>query len=145
VDALPKAGDLERVSPSDEHAAELLRQARQHLASARSIGDDDPAGAVQLTYDAARKALCAILENQGLRPTSQGGHVAALEAVKAQLDPPLGRVLRPVDRLRRQRNDVEYHSRDVPLPTPEEAKEDIVKAEDILDLGARVLDQMSPY
>lgn len=35
-------------------------------------------------------ALTAVLENQGLRPTSRGGHIAPYAAVAAQLDPPLG-------------------------------------------------------
>jgi hypothetical protein len=114
IDALLEARDLERVPPSAGHAAELIGQARKHVASAQRIADDDPAGAFQLLYDAARKALCAILENQGLRSTSRGGHIAVLEAVSAQLDPPMGRVLRPFDRLRRQRNNAEYLRQDAP-------------------------------
>jgi hypothetical protein len=57
VDAMLTARDLERVPPSAEHAAGLLSQARKHIASARRIAEDDPAGAFQLLYDAARKAL----------------------------------------------------------------------------------------
>lgn len=86
------ARELERVTPSAEHAAKLIAQARRHAESAERIAEHDPAGAFQLLYDAARKALVAILENQGLRPTSRGGHIAVLEAVSAQLDPPMGQV-----------------------------------------------------
>jgi hypothetical protein len=32
-------------------------------------------------------ALAAVLENQGLRATSRGGHIALRDAVSAQLDP----------------------------------------------------------
>ena len=115
------------------------------MASARRIADDDPAGAFQLLYDAARKALCAILENQGLRPTSRGGHIAVLETVSAQLDPPMGKVLRPFDRLRRQRNNAEYPRQDTPTLTTDDVTRDIPKIEDMVDLAVRVIDQMSPY
>jgi hypothetical protein len=87
IDALLDNRDLERVPASAEHAAKLIGDAQRHVASARRIADEDPVGAFQLLYDAARKALCAILENQGLRPTSRGGHIAVLVAVSAQLDP----------------------------------------------------------
>jgi hypothetical protein len=42
-------------------------------------------------YDAAGKAFNAVLENEGLRTTSRGGHIAVLDAVSAQLDPHLVR------------------------------------------------------
>ncbi len=145
LDALLEARDLERVPASAEHAAELIGQARKHVASAQRIADDDPAGAFQLLYDAARKALCAILENQGLRATSRGGHIVVLEALSAQLNPPMGNVLRPFDRLRRQRNSAEYPRQHAPRLTTDDVTRDIPKIEDMVDLAVRVIDQMSPY
>jgi hypothetical protein len=145
VDAMLTARDLERVPPNAGHAAELIQQARKHVASGRRIADDDPAGAFQLLYDGARKALWAVLENQGLRPTSRGGHIAVFEAVSAQLDPPMGKLLRPFDRLRRQRNKAEYPPQNAPSLTAEDVIRDISKVEDILDLAVRVIDQMGPY
>jgi hypothetical protein len=145
IDALLGARDLEQVPASAEHATELIALARKHVASAQRIADDDPVGAFQLLYDSARKALCAILENQGLRPTSRGGHIVVLDAVSAQLDPPMGKVLRPFDRLRRQRNDAEYPRQDTPGLETADVLRDIPKIEEILDLAARVIDQMSPY
>jgi YD repeat-containing protein len=61
----------------------------------QGTGDEDPEGAYTLAYDAARRALTAVLQNQGPRATSRGGHTAVYEAVRAQLDPPLGSILRP--------------------------------------------------
>jgi HEPN domain len=145
VDAMLDKRELERVTPSAEHAAELIAQARRHAASAERIAEADPAGAFQLLYDAARKALVAILENQGLRPTSRGGHIAVLEAVSAQLDPPMGKVIRPFDRLRRQRNSAEYPRSDTPPFTAEAVLRDSPKIRDIVDLAQRVIGQMSPY
>lgn len=137
-------GELERVPASRDHADLLLSQARHHLASAGAIAESDPAGGYQLLYDAARKALAAVLENQGVRATSRGGHIAVREAVSAQLDPPLGGVLRPFDRLRRRRNQVEYPSSTAPAVDADEVGRDVPKVEQIIDVAARVLDQMSP-
>jgi hypothetical protein len=96
-------------------------------------------------YDAARKALAAVLNNQGLRPTTGGGHLAAYEAVRAQLDPPMGHVLRPFDRMRRQRHDAEYPPTHAPELSADDVREDIPKATAIVDLCDRVLDEISPF
>jgi hypothetical protein len=69
-------GELQRVPPSREQADYLLAQARSHAHSAATVCEDDPEGGYALAYDAARKALAAIRENQGLRATSRGGHIA---------------------------------------------------------------------
>lgn len=145
IDGMLARGELERVPPSRDHADVLLAQAQQHLGSAQLISEADPAGAYQLLYDAARKALAAILENQGLRATSRGGHIAVLDAVSAQLDPPLGGVLRPFDRLRRRRNQAEYPASGQPGFHSEEAGRDLPKVREIAITAAKVLDQMSPY
>jgi hypothetical protein len=144
LDGMIERGELERVPASRDHADLLLSQARQHLASANAIAGSDPAGAYQLLYDAARKALAAVLANQGIRATSRGGHIAVREAVSAQLDPPLGAVLRPFDRLRRRRNQVEYPSSQAPSVSGDEIERDAPKVEQIIDVAAKVLDQMGP-
>jgi hypothetical protein len=145
LDGMISRGELEQVPASREHADLLLTQAVRHVDSAQAIADADPAGAYQLLYDAARKALAAVLENQGLRATSRGGHIAVLDAVSAQLDPPLGVILRPFDRLRRRRNQAEYPSADQPGFYPEDVDRDLPKVREIVEAAAKVLDQMSPY
>jgi hypothetical protein len=137
--------ELERVPASREQADNLLVQASNHLAAAEAIVAIDAIGAYQLLYDAARKALVAVLENQGLRPTSRGGHIAVLEAVSAQLDPPLGAALRPFDRMRRRRNQAEYADLDSPEIEAQDVANDAPKVKAIIDLAARVLDEMSPF
>ncbi|MCC9309381.1 hypothetical protein LN042_20235 [Kitasatospora sp. RB6PN24] len=77
--------ELERVPASREQADHLLTQAANHLNAAEAVVSFDAIGAYQLLYDAARKALVAVLENQGLRPDQPRGHIAVLEAVSAQL------------------------------------------------------------
>jgi HEPN domain len=138
-------GELQRIPANRVQADRLLQQARNHIASAEDICTDDPSGGYALAYDAARKALTAVLENQGLRPTSRGGHIAVYEAVRAQLDPPMGKVLRPFNRMRLRRHDAEYPPADAPELTPEDVRDDLGDARAMLDLAARVLDEMSPF
>ncbi|MBK6886571.1 MAG: hypothetical protein IPH03_09080 [Tetrasphaera sp.] len=66
------AGELEQVAPSPQNAARLLAEAERHLRSAALLGPDDPAGAYDMLYAAARKAMAAALAVQGLRSTSKG-------------------------------------------------------------------------
>jgi HEPN domain len=145
IERMLGGSELQRVPASREHADRLILQARKHLASANEISKDDPAGGYMLAYDAARKALTAVLENQGLRPTTRGGHLAVYDAARAQLDPPLGQVLRPFDRMRRRRNEVEYPPTDAPQISAEDVREDATKAAAIVDLSEGVIDQMSPF
>jgi len=145
VERMLADGQLQRVPPSRDQADRLMVQARRHLVSAEDICEHDPPGGYSMTYDEARKALTAVLENQGLRPTTRGGHLAVYEAVRAQFDPPMGRVLQPFDRMRRQRHQAEYPPADAPELTADDVREDIPKARAVVDLSERVLDQMSPF
>jgi hypothetical protein len=61
-----------------------LASARRHVESARLTAAGNPEAVYSLGYDAARKAATALLANQGLRPTSVGGHLAVVEAMRAQ-------------------------------------------------------------
>jgi hypothetical protein len=137
--------ELERVPASREQADNLLAHAANHLRAAEAIVAFDAIGAYQLLYDAARKALVAVLENQGLRPTSRGGHIPVLEAVSAQFGPPLGAAVRPYDRMRRRRNQAEYADLDSPELEAQDVANDAPKVKAIIDLAARVLDEMSPF
>jgi hypothetical protein len=145
IDRMLADGELQRVPASREQADRLVAQARVHVASALTVCDADPPGGYALAYDGARKALTAILENQGLRPTSRGGHLAVFEAVRAQVDPPMGRALRQFNRMRTRRHDAEYPPTDAPEITPDDVREDQRTAETLIDLAARVLNEMSPF
>lgn len=137
--------DLQRVPASRELADRLLAQARSHASSAAKVCDEDPEGGYALAYDAARKALAAILENQGLRVTSKGGHIAIFESVRAQLDPPMGRTIRRFNRMRSRRNDAEYPPVDAPRLDAEDVREELGNTNEIIQLAIRVLDEMSPF
>lgn len=145
VDKLIADGELQRVPPSREHADQLLGQARKDLASAEQLCDANPKRGYESLYDAARMALTAVLENQGLRPTSRGGHIAPYSAVAAQLDPPMGAVLRPFDRMRRTRNRSEYPSFTTPEVTADNVLADLSAATAIVEICENVLDEMSPF
>ena len=145
IDKLIADGELQRVPLNREHADQLLVQARKDLASAELLLDANPKRAYESLYDAARMALTAVLENEGLRPTSRGGHIAPYAAVTAQLDPPIGAILRPFDRMRRTRNRSEYPSFTTPDVTHDNVRADIPVASSIVDVCGSVLDEMSPY
>ncbi|MFD4318871.1 hypothetical protein [Streptomyces sp. NPDC058548] len=145
IDALIGSGGLERVPASQSAAEAELVRARTHVGSARQLAATDPEGAYTLAYDAARRALAAVLQNQGLRATSRGGHTVIYEAVRAQLDPPLGAILRPFNRMRARRNEVEYRSSEAPTVTPEEVTADLAKVEALIELAEKAIPSMPRY
>ncbi len=76
--------ELTQVTANPELADRLLATGRQHLVSARLLAASDPYVAYAAIYDAIRKALSALLQVQGLRATTSGGHLAVMHAVHAQ-------------------------------------------------------------
>lgn len=69
IDRLIGQSRLERGAPNREHAQALVEQARKALQFATVLAaTDDAITEFTAAYDAARKALTAILVNQGLRP-----------------------------------------------------------------------------
>lgn len=123
MDRLLGDGEVQRVTPSDEVAARLMADAEAHIRLASKGVTDDPAGVLQLSYDAARKASAALLAVQGLRATTRGGHIALIDAVRAQFNDHGGmEVFGRLGRLRRRRNATEYPDPDSPTVTVEEAE-----------------------
>ncbi|MDP1852196.1 MAG: HEPN domain-containing protein [Candidatus Planktophila sp.] len=141
VDDFIVSGKLQRVVASREHAERLLAQSRNHLSSCDLTASEDTEGAYALLYDAARKSLTAVLEVQGLRPTSVGGHVVIYQALKAQIDPPMGRVMATFNRLRRSRHNSEYPSVSEPELTEQDVREDLEKAKEIVEVAQKLLDK----
>jgi hypothetical protein len=84
-------------------------------------------------------------ENESLRPTTRGGHLAVFEAVRAQLDPPMGRAVRQFNRMRVRRHDAEYPPTDSPEITSDDVREDQASAQGLIDIATRLLDEMSPF
>ena len=104
-------GRLERVEPQEEEAGDLIRHANAHLDSARTVVDADAAGAYQLAYDAARKAVVAHMVANGYRAKSDrpGAHAALVAYAEEALDEVADAAsLAQLDRMRRLRNRSEY-------------------------------------
>ena len=141
IERLLADGELERVAPSTPVATRLLDDARAHVRLASKGVDDDPAGALQLAYDAARKACAALLAVQGLRATTRGGHIAVMDSVKAQFNDRGGlEVFGRLHALRRRRNRTEYPDLDSPGIEPDDARHALDTAQAVIDAADRLLD-----
>ena len=132
VNAAVKARRLERVAPSRAHALTLLASARTHLEVVPRFVDIDPGAAFVVLYDAARKELTALLALEGLRPTAIGGHLVVIETVAQRSLPELSGQLPTIDRMRRQRNRIEY-------PFEDSAPVQVGEVRDVLPVGASVV------
>ncbi|MBU6244356.1 MAG: hypothetical protein KGP12_03990 [Actinomycetales bacterium] len=89
--------ELDRVIASMDLDTALLAQASEAIDTA---SDAAAAGRGYSAYanlwDGVRKALSALLQAQGLRPTRAGGHIAVEHAAIAQFSASMGALLRPV-------------------------------------------------
>jgi HEPN domain len=135
---------LSRLSVIPEEAEYLLTKARTHLSTAAKTAADDPEIAYDALYAAARKALTAILVQQGLRPTRAGGHEAVIQAAEAQLTPELSRVLRPYRRLRKMRGGSDYLASEAAISV-EDVVSDLPVATDIVEAAAQVVPNMPVF
>jgi HEPN domain-containing protein len=144
---LINAGELGQVPPDTELARRMLADARRHLATA-AVAEPagDLSGAYQLAYDALRKSAASLLEAQGLRATSRGGHIALQDAVVAQFGSSI-RALRSFSRLRRARNSFEYPSTETPGPSVDDVKDAIRVAREVNDAADKILESeiLSPW
>jgi hypothetical protein len=96
-------------------------------------------GAYQLANDAFRKSSASLLEVQGLRATSRGGHTAIQEAAQAQLGSTV-RAFRSFGRIRRARNNFDPRT-DTPGPSPDDVQDAITTATQARDAAMTILDQ----
>jgi HEPN domain-containing protein len=147
IQELINTGELGQVPPDTRLARRLLADAGRHLATAAAAqSTGDLPGAYQLAYDALRKSAASLLEAQGLRATSRGGHVAVQDAVIAQFGSSI-RALRSFSRLRRARNSFEYPSTETPGPSEDDVKDAIRVAAEVNDAVGKVLESgiLSPW
>jgi hypothetical protein len=135
---------LEMVPADIELSMRIIDTAVTHVATARREAELDPVMAYTALYDASRKALTALLQTQGLRPTRTGGHLAVFEACRAQLDPPLGAIIRPLDRMRRTRHAAEYPDSSTMITTVD-VLADLPKAEAIIDAAQRLVERLPVF
>lgn len=117
---------IERVVIDRVHSKQLVGQSENHLQSAEVSQAHDLEGAYALLYDAARKALSAILSIHGLRATSLGEHSILYEVLAQFYVDESQKLLRPFDRMRKMRNSVEYPSASKPGLTQEQVTQDLL-------------------
>jgi hypothetical protein len=136
--------ELTQVVADSGLAERMLTTAREHLRSAELLASSDPYLAYAALHDAVRKALAALLQRQGLRATTTGGHLAIQEAARAQFGASMGAILRPVDRIRTTRHEAEYPSQGTWFDE-ETVLDDLPLAEAIVEAAAKVLPHLSPF
>lgn len=140
-----RGGQLETIPANPRHVDLLLQRAASNLTTVSQIRDDNPGLAYDGLYDAARFALTAILAQQGLRPTRAGGHLAVAQAVRAQLDPPLGATIASFDRLRRTRHRNEYPTPDTAAITVHDVSTGMPVAHQLLGIAQRVIPSLPVF
>lgn len=135
IEQLLASGDLDRVQPSGDLTHRLLDEAAAHIDTAHAAIDDDPTGALQIGYDAARKAAIALLSAQGLRGTTEGGHRAIRRSRRRAVQRHFDRL----ERIRRRRNAAEYPDIDTPEVTDDDARDAIDAAQRMHDAAVGIL------
>src|SRR5579862_3145441 len=147
IQELINEGELGQVPPDAKLARRMLTDAGRHLATAAAAeSTGDLPGAYQLAYDALRKSAASLLEAQGLRATSRGGHIAVQDAATAQFGSTI-RALRSFSRVRRARNSFEYPSTETPAPSGDDVKDAIRVAREVNDAAGKILESgiLSPW
>jgi HEPN domain-containing protein len=139
VRQLLDSGVLDQVQVDENAARRLLADAERHIESARSVAaSGDLAGAYQLAYDAMRKCAASLLAVQGLRATSQGGHIAIQDAVGSQFGASI-RAFKSFGRIRRARNRFEYPDADSAGPSAADVADVLAVATQAREAAAVIL------
>ncbi len=141
IEAMLQQREIETVVASTSHAERILDEARQHVRSAQMIIGENPSGALNLAYDAARQAANSLLAAQGLRPTTSGGHIAVQDAAICQFDGPF----KELRQLRRRRHANQYPSATDPTATTEDAEEAIDAATRMVEAAGQLFDKFTPW
>lgn len=108
------------------------------------MADEDAELAYAAVHDAVRKALAAMLQAQGLRATTTGGHLAVQHAVKAQFAATMGTLLRPIDRIRVTRHSAEYPSSDTYIDA-DAVRADVPVAKAVVDAADSAINHLPVF
>lgn len=145
IEGLLRNGELDLVAPDRGLALKYLEQAEQHLRGSEAAHDVDPTGSFNLAYDAARKAMTALLLTQGLRPKGDGGHRVVQEAVLEQVGSAGQEVFGQFRWMRQLRNDSQYPAVGKPVAGSEEAVDARTAARDIIEKASELVRVMPPF
>lgn len=141
IDQMLSEGQLQRVTGAGANGGPWLAKATATIATAGSIAMSDPGSAYTLAYDAARFACVGLLAQQGLRPTTKGGHYAVQVAVTRQF----GAAFDPYAVMRRRRNELEYPEFPDETVEPEEATQAIASASAIIAAAGKLLEHLGLF
>lgn len=136
IEQLLSRRELEHVTGAAADGRPLLRQA---TTTAATLVQTDAYSAYILAYDAARFACTALLAQQGLRPTTSGGHTAVANAVQAQFGPGF----RPFATMRRRRNELEYPHIPGETASTDEARQAITDTASLITAAGQLLGQLT--
>ena len=135
IEQLLRDDRLERVQGARADGRSWLDRALRTLAAAQAVTEVSTDNAFILAYDSARLACTALLIQQGLRPSTSGGHYAVEAAVRAQF----GTALRAFGPLRRRRHELEYPLYATELASRDEAAEAIQAASELIEAVTKIL------
>ena len=138
IERLLAAGEVDLIAKSASDGRPLLEQAERRLKVAEAALAIDADGAYTNAYDAARLAATALLAQQGLRPTTEGGHRAVEEALIAQFGEGFSRFRV----LRRRRHELDYPTSTYAESSPAEAEDAVATARQFLDAARRILPEL---
>lgn len=141
IERMLGSGELQTVKGAGADGGPWLTKAVATIQTAGSISASDPHSAYTLAYDAARFACVGLLAQQGLRPTTAGGHYAVQVAVQHQF----GSSFDPYAVMRRRRNELEYPEFPDETVEPEEAAKAISNSEAIIDAARKLLDHLGLF
>jgi hypothetical protein len=141
VERLIAERHIQKVTGAQADGSPWLERARRTVETADAIAADDPDSAYVLAYDAARQACGGLLAQQGLRPTTSGGHYAVEEVIRAQFGP----VFRAFGTLRRRRNELEYPTSPGDRADPDEAAHAVQTARQLIDAVQRLLPELGIF
>lgn len=133
--------ELDTITGAAADGEALLVKAARTLRSATTVLADDPDTAYSLAYDAARFCGTALLAQQGLRPTTSGGHLVVVNVLRAQF----GNRFPMLNTMRRRRNELEYPSGPGDETSPAEAQTAIDAAGEYLHAARQLLPVLGLY
>jgi hypothetical protein len=134
-------GELQRVAGAGANGGPWLAKAAATLATAASIAGSDPSSTYTLAYDAARFACVGLLAQQGLRPTTKGGHYAVQDAVSRQF----GATFSSYTVMRRRRNELEYPDFPDETVEPEEAAQAVSSSKAIIGAAEKLVEHLGIF
>ena len=143
LETMLAARQLERVAVNLAHARSVIVTAEQHLRTAAILAEtEDIAMAFTAAYDAARKALAAVLSSEGLRVRPVGGahrNTGLAAAVLVRDD-----ALAEFEWMRQVRNATEYPDEGKRSATRADVQEALEAASRIVEACARFVHNQRP-